>query len=136
MPDSSHLLLQLLHLHSVLLLPPRNDTEKNQAVELLTRSIEGARGSYPANHPAVALWKAERARVMALQQERPPHMLTPAVCRELIREQEAALPALQDAMRACDLAFGPGGEVAERLKLEADHSVVFVRSMRERGMDR
>jgi hypothetical protein len=134
LPDSSHPLLQLLHVNALLLLPVTNDTDKARAIALLARAIKGAGASYPTNHPAVALWKTERARLIALQKPVPSHLLSRSELQmQAFFTQAAIIPALGEAAHACRMAFGPDGDIEEGLETEADAAHVFVHTMKSGG---
>lgn len=105
-PDSCYPLLPLLHLNAVVLLPPWNPEQKATATIFLDRAIRAASGAYPPNHPAVALWTAEWARLVSL------------VDSHDMRAKPAGFKALDKAITACNAAFGEGGEIAEALKKE------------------
>jgi len=134
MPDSSHPLLQLLHLKAILLLPPADQAAKAEPTELLTRSIAGSKGSYPPNHPGPAIWMAERARLMALQKGVQARAATRDGRRALVACMMPAMDALRGAIKAADMAFGAGGEVAKELKEELDKDQQFVAMLTADGI--
>lgn len=131
-PDSAHPQLQLLHASALLLLPPRSDDDQARGVALLARCIAAGKRVYPAHHPAVALWMAERARLMALQRDATPEAFR-AESRRRIAAQAAVAVALKEGAEECDAAFGKGGSVAAGLREEgaAIEQFVYLASTRQ-----
>jgi hypothetical protein len=113
-PHSAHPQLQLIHLAASLLLPSvKEPSARARALALLDRSLAGGAHSFPAHHPTLALWAAERARVLMLP-------ISPAT--SFLKDVVEAVDALRTAIKQCDSAFGKGGTVARGLRTELEHA--------------